>query len=200
MNQILEDYRQLFRIRNFEKKILDLFSQNKLTGTTHTCQGQEATPVALMDYLEEQDSIFGSHRCHGYFIAYAKTPKPLLAEIMGKKSGMCKGRGGSQHVCYKNFTTNGVQGGIVPNATGIAYAEKCKGSNGIAVAILGDGTLGQGVVYESMNMASIIGAPVLYIIEDNCYAMMMDRKKSIDIDSEDDLEFVEFMMSRGNRR
>lgn len=171
MNQLLEDYRQLFRIRNFEKTILDLFSQNKLTGTTHTCIGEEANPVALMDYLQEQDSVFGSHRCHGYFIAYAKTPRPLLAEIMGKKSGMCKGRGGSQHICYKNFTTNGVQGGIVPNATGIAYAEKCKGTNGIAVAILGDGTLGQGVVYESMNMAAIFGAPVLYIIEDNCYAM-----------------------------
>lgn len=171
MNQLIEDYRQLFRIRNFEKTILDLFSQNKLTGTTHTCIGEEANPVALMDYLQEQDSVFGSHRCHGYFIAYAKTAKPLLAEIMGKKSGMCKGRGGSQHVCYKNFTTNGVQGGIVPNATGIAYAEKCKGTNGIAVAILGDGTLGQGVVYESMNMAAIFGAPVLYIVEDNCYAM-----------------------------
>lgn len=171
MKQLIEDYRSVFRIRNFEKTILDLFSQNKLTGTTHTCIGEEANPVALMDYLQEQDSIFGSHRCHGYFIAYTKTYKPLLAEIMGKKSGMCKGRGGSQHVCYKNFTTNGVQGGIVPNATGIAYAEKCKGTNGIAVAILGDGTLGQGVVYESMNLASILEAPVLYIIEDNCYAM-----------------------------
>ncbi len=170
-NQLIEDYRSVFRIRNFENKILDLFSQNRLTGTTHTCLGQEATPVALMDYIQEQDSVFGSHRCHGYFIAYAKTYKPLLAEIMGKKSGMCKGRGGSQHICYKNFTTNGVQGGIVPNATGIAYAEKCKGTNGISVAILGDGTLGQGVVYESMNLASILKVPVLYIIEDNGYAM-----------------------------
>jgi TPP-dependent pyruvate/acetoin dehydrogenase alpha subunit len=81
MNQLLEDYRQIFRIRNFEKTILDLFSQNKLTGTTHTCIGEEANPVALMDYLQEQDNVFGSHRCHGYFIAYAKTPKPLLATL-----------------------------------------------------------------------------------------------------------------------
>ena len=171
MNKIQEDYRLVFRIRNFEKKILELFSQNKLTGTTHTCIGQEATPVALMDYIAEKDSIFGSHRSHGYFISYAKTYKPLLAEIMGKATGMCRGRGGSQHVCYQNYTTNGVQGGIVPNATGIALAEKYKNSGGIAVAILGDGTLGQGVVYESMNMAAIFDAPVLYIIEDNAYAM-----------------------------
>ena len=166
-----KDYRSVFRIRNFEKKILDLFSQNKLTGTTHTCQGQEATPVALMDYIKEEDSIFGSHRCHGYFISYAGETKPLLAEIMGRTGGMCKGRGGSQHVCYKNFTTNGVQGGIVPNATGIALAEKYKKTGGIAVVILGDGTLGQGVVYESMNMASLFSAPILYVIEDNGYAM-----------------------------
>lgn len=169
--QLINDYRLVFRIRNFEKTILDLFSQNKLTGTTHTCIGQEATPVALMSSIQEKDSIFGSHRSHGYFLSYAKTIKPLLAEIMGKKTGMCRGRGGSQHVCYKNYTTNGVQGGVVPNATGMALAEKLKGTNAIVVALLGDGTMGQGVVYESMNMASIFGAPVLYIIEENAYAM-----------------------------
>lgn len=170
-SQQLRDYRTLFRIRNFENTILDLFSQNKLTGTTHTCIGQEACPVALMDYLEEKDYIFGSHRSHGYLISYAKTTQPLMAEIMGKKSGMCKGRGGSQHICYKHYRSNGVQGGIVPNATGMALAEKYKKSGAIVVALLGDGTMGQGVVYESMNMASIYGAPVLYIIEDNGYAM-----------------------------
>ena len=179
VNRLIQDYRMLFRIRNFEQTILDLFSQNKLTGTTHTCIGQEATPVALMHSLTEKDTVFGSHRCHGYFISYAKTCKPLLAEIMGKKSGMCKGRGGSQHICYGNFLTNGVQGGIVPNATGMAFAEKLKGSNSIVVAILGDGTLGQGVVYESMNMASIFNLPVLYLIEENGYAMTTPSAYSI---------------------
>lgn len=168
---LLEDYRLIYRIRKFETTVLELFSQNKLTGTTHTCIGQEATPVALAANLEEQDCIFSNHRCHGYFISYAKDYRALMAEIMGKVTGVCRGRGGSQHLCYKNFYSNGVQGGIVPNATGIAFAEKQKRTNAVSVVTLGDGTLGQGVVYESMNMAAIYQLPILYLVEDNGYAM-----------------------------
>lgn len=171
MEDIIRDYREVFRIRNFENTILDLFDQDKLTGTTHTCIGQEATPVALVSNLTEKDYIFGNHRSHGYIISYAKTTKPLMSEIMGKKAGMCRGRGGSQHICYKNYRSNGVQGGIVPNATGMAMAEKYKQSGAIVVALMGDGTIGQGVVYESMNMASLFQLPILYLIEDNAYAM-----------------------------
>jgi len=165
-------YEKMYLIRRFEESLLQLFSENKLQGTTHTSIGQEATAVAVMNHVEEQDFVFSNHRCHGHFIAYSDKPELLLSEIMGKKTGMCRGRGGSQHICYKHFYSNGVQGGIVPNATGVAFAEKIKKeTDGIAVVFIGDGTLGQGVVYESFNMASLLNIPVLYLVDDNGYAM-----------------------------
>jgi len=162
----------MYKIRRFEETLLELFSENKLKGTTHTSIGQEADAVAVMNHIREEDFVFSNHRCHGHFIAYSDNMKILLAEIMGKNSGMCKGRGGSQHICYKHFYTNGVQGGIVPDATGLALANKIKGNHSsVVVVFLGDGTLGQGVVYESFNMAALYNIPVLYVIEDNGYAM-----------------------------
>lgn len=164
-------YEKMLLIRNFEQMILNLFTENKLTGTTHTCIGQEAVAVAAMNNINPEDCVFSNHRCHGHFIAYSDKPELLLKEIMGSEEGVVAGRGGSQHINYKNFYTNGVQGGIVPNAVGIALAEKIKKTKSITMVFLGDGTLGQGVVYESMNMASLYSAPVLFVIEDNAYAM-----------------------------
>lgn len=173
---LLCKYKTMYKIRRFEESLLELFSQNKLKGTTHTSIGQEADAVAVMNHITDKDFVFSNHRCHGHFIAYSDNIKILFAEIMGKETGMCKGRGGSQHICYKHFFTNGVQGGIVPNAAGIAFAEKLKRKNrqadtGIVVVFLGDGTLGQGVVYETFNMASLYEIPILFVIEDNKYAM-----------------------------
>lgn len=168
-------YERLYKIRRFEEILLNLFSENKLKGTTHTSIGQEAVAVATMANVTAKDFVFSNHRCHGHFLAYSDNAQILFAEIMGKKTGVCRGRGGSQHICYKNFYTNGVQGGIVPNATGIALAEKLKGSDGIAIVFIGDGTLGQGIVYESFNMASLYHIPILYIVEDNGYAMTTKR-------------------------
>lgn len=192
--KLYEYFRTMYKIRRFEENLLDLFGENKLHGTTHTSIGEEANAVTIMNHVTDKDYVFSNHRCHGHFIAYSNDPKILLAEIMGKESGICKGRGGSQHIGYKNFYTNGVQGGIVPDATGIALAEKFKGTDGVAVTFIGDGTLGQGIVYESFNMASLYDAPILYVIEDNTYAMttkntegvagsMIDRPKSFGIES-----------------
>ena len=111
--------------------------------------------------------VFSNHRCHGHFLAYGGSPRALFAELMGKASGVCGGRGGSQHLHWRNFTSNGVQGGIAPLATGMALAEKFKSSGAITIAFLGDGTLGEGVVYESLNMASLWQAPVLWVVENN---------------------------------
>ena len=190
--KLYEDYRKMYTIRRFEENLLDLFSENKLNGTTHTSIGEEANAVSIMNQVTNEDFIFSNHRCHGQFIAYSDNPQILLAEIMGKETGMCKGRGGSQHIAYKHFYTNGVQGGIVPDATGIAMAEKIKKGQGVVVVFIGDGTLGQGVVYESLNMGALYDAPILYVIEDNAYAMttrntegvagsMIDRAKSFGI-------------------
>lgn len=167
----IEYYRLMYQIRRFETTILALFSQNVLTGTTHTCIGQEATAVASMKQVKEEDFVFSNHRCHGQFIAYSGDMERLLAEIMSKKEGACQSRGGSQHLCWKHFFTNGVQGGIVPNAAGIAFASKRKGIRNVTVVFLGDGTLGQGIVYETFNMAVLFHIPILFVIEDNGYAM-----------------------------
>lgn len=161
----------IFLIRAFEEMLLKLFEQGKLSGTTHTCIGQEAISVAAMANLLPSDHVFGSHRAHGHFIARGLPIEKLLAEIMGKKSGVCAGRGGSQHLCSGQFYTNGIQGGTVANATGIALGLKVRNDqSSIATVFFGDGTLGEGVVYEAMNMASLWSLPVLYVIENNQYA------------------------------
>lgn len=179
-NDINDFYKEMYRIRRFEETLLQLFSENKVKGTTHTGIGQEANAVAVMNHIQNEDYVFSNHRCHGQFIAYSGDMKSLLAEIMGKQSGMCKGRGGSQHICYRHFYTNGVQGGIVPNATGRALSSKLKGEpTSVVVVFLGDGTLGQGVVYESFNLAALYEAPVLYVIEDNGYAMSTKVREGV---------------------
>lgn len=174
---LLKLYSKMYKIRKFEERLLELFSQNSLSGTVHTYIGQEAIAVSVMDHLKEEDIVFSNHRCHGHFIAYSDRVQELMAEIMGKKSGVCRGRGGSQHLCYKRFFSNGIQGGIVPNAVGMAWAEKIKKTNHIAVVFLGDGTLGQGIVYESLNIASVFAVPILFVVENNEYAMSTKRSE-----------------------
>jgi TPP-dependent pyruvate/acetoin dehydrogenase alpha subunit len=160
-------YRSLYRIRRFDETVLENFPKGVFFGTTHTYLGQEANAVGVLEHLEAGDVVFSNHRCHGHFLAYGGDMRSLFAELMGKVTGVCGGRGGSQHLHWGNFYSNGVQGGIVPVATGMALAEKYKNSGAITVAFLGDGTLGEGVVYEAFNLAALWGAPVLYVVENN---------------------------------
>ena len=157
-------------IRKFEELLLDLFSKGKLFGTTHTYVGQEAIAVSVMAHLNEADVVFSSHRCHGHFLAKEDDPEGLLAEIMGRKNGVCGGRGGSQHLHKNNFYSNGIQGGIVANALGMAFAEKYNQSGNIVVVFMGDGTWGEGICYEAMNLAAIWSVPLLVVVENNRYA------------------------------
>jgi len=163
-------YRQVALIRYFEETLLKLFSAGKLMGTTHTYSGQEADAVGVLNHLTPDDVVFSNHRCHGHYLALTGDVEGLLAELLGLDSGICAGKGGSQHLCRGNFYTNGVQGGIVPLAVGAGLAEKRKGSGAVSVAWLGDGTLGEGVIYEAFNMASLWDVPVLFVIENNGYA------------------------------
>jgi TPP-dependent pyruvate/acetoin dehydrogenase alpha subunit len=162
-----ELYRALYQIRRFEETVLDNFARGVFSGTTHTALGQEANAVAVLSRLEPDDLVFSNHRCHGHFLAYGGDPRALFAELMGKASGVCGGRGGSQHLHWRNFYSNGVQGGVAPVAAGMALAEKLKGSPALAAAFLGDGTLGQGVIYEAFNLAALWRIPVLYVVENN---------------------------------
>ncbi|MCY4087315.1 MAG: thiamine pyrophosphate-dependent dehydrogenase E1 component subunit alpha [Actinomycetia bacterium] len=164
-------YGEMYLIRRFEETLLELFAQGRLVGTTHTCIGQEANAVGVVKALDPQrDIVFSSHRCHGHYLAFTDDVLGLLCEVMGKAPGVCGGKGGSQHLCHGNFYSNGVQGSIVPVGTGMALAERERGSGAVTTVFLGDGTLGQGAVYESLNMASLWSLPVLYTLEDNGYA------------------------------
>lgn len=160
-------YRTIYLIRRFEEKVLEEFPRGRFYGTTHTYIGQEANAVGILNNIQPEDIVVSNHRCHGHFLAYGGNIQALFAELMGKENGVCAGRGGSQHLHWNNFYTNGVLGGTVPIATGMALAEKFNQSGTIAINFLGDGAFGEGVVYESLNMASLWNAPILYIVENN---------------------------------
>ena len=171
---------QIILIRSVENALLDLFGRGKIHGTTHTCIGQELIPIAVMSQINKKiDIIFSNHRGHGHFVSYSENPKILLAEILGKPSGVCKGLGGSQHLYFRNFYSNGIQGGILPVCAGMAFAEKLNQSKAISVAFIGDGTLGQGILYETLNMSALLKLPILIIVENNHIAQSTSTQNTI---------------------
>jgi TPP-dependent pyruvate/acetoin dehydrogenase alpha subunit len=165
---LTDHYRVAAAIRGFEQMLLDQFALGHVAGTTHTCIGQEIAAVAVTAALDrERDCVFSNHRGHGHFLAYCGELFALLAEIFGRPDGMCGGHGGSQHLHRHNFYSNGVLGGTVGNAVGVALAEKTRGSGAVTCAWLGDGTFGEGLVYEAMNLASLWKLPIVFAIEAN---------------------------------
>jgi acetoin:2,6-dichlorophenolindophenol oxidoreductase subunit alpha len=163
-------YRRMRFIRRFEEGLLDLFERGLLNGTTHACIGQEADAVAVIEHLGDDDHIFSNHRCHGHFLAHTGDALGLMTEIMGKPEGVCGGIGGSQHLCAPGFKSNGIQGGIVPNAAGIAMAKQLDCGRGVSVVFIGDGTLGEGVTYETLNLAALWKLPLVVVLEDNAWS------------------------------
>jgi 2-oxoisovalerate dehydrogenase E1 component len=161
---------QAFTIRTVEAKLLELFRQGLVSGTVHTCIGQELSAVLVAKHLEARDVVLSNHRCHGHYLARTGDVRGLVAEVMGKASGVSRGLGGSQHLSADGFFSNGIQGGIVPVAAGIALHHKLAGTGAISVAYLGDGTFGEGAVYEAFNIASKWQLPALFVVEDNAYA------------------------------
>ena len=157
----------LLKIRTFEEKLLELFSEGNINGTTHTCIGQEEIPVAVMPLLETEDYVFSNHRGHGHYLARFNDMEGLFAEIMGKKGAVCNGVGGSQHIKRHHYLSTGIQGESVAVATGVAATLKFKKNMNLAVVFIGDGTWGQGAVYEALNMASLWSLPLVIICENN---------------------------------
>jgi 2-oxoisovalerate dehydrogenase E1 component len=156
-------------IRSAEQLILSLFDRGLLSGTTHTCIGQELCQMAVVRALNDPgDAVLSNHRNHGHFLAYSGHFLGLVAEVMGRADGVCGGYGGSQHIAFRHFHSNGVQAGMTGIGVGLALARQRKNSGGGLVAIMiGDGTLGEGLLYESLNLASIWNAPVLFVVENN---------------------------------
>jgi 2-oxoisovalerate dehydrogenase E1 component len=179
----VETRRQLhtaYLVRTVEEQLLQLFAAGKLSGTTHTCIGQEMAAVALAAALDRRnDVIVSNHRCHGHYLAWTDDPDGLLAEVMGKATGVCGGLGGSQHLSASGFFSNGIQGGIVPVAAGLAFAQKLAASGGITAVCIGDGTLGEGVVYETLNMAAKWSLPLLVVLENNLYAQSTAQSETL---------------------
>ncbi len=202
-------------IRLTEQLILDQFTRGLVSGTTHTCLGQELTAISVVRALDDpEDVVLSNHRNHGHFLTYSGDFVGLVAEIMGREAGVCGGWGGSQHLAYRHFHSNGVQGGMMGIGAGLALAHKLRGSRGIVAAMIGDGTLGQGLVYEAMNLASVWNAPLLVVVENNGIAQTTDSRHTIggDIEargaafglatwrySDDDPEFFSEGERRGDR-
>ena len=163
MTKLITDnyYADALLIRRTEDNFLDLFNQGKMNGTIHTSSGQEFSAIAFTSPLKDEDFIFSNHRCHGHYLAHTRDLNGLVAELMGKESGTCGGVGSSQHLYKKIFYSNGVQGGIVPVAAGMSLAAKKNNSKSIGLVFIGDGTLGEGVVYETFNLCSLMKIPLL---------------------------------------
>lgn len=162
-----DDLDLLLLIRHFEEGLLELFGQGKLNGTTHTCLGQEYIPVALRPLLTEGDFVFSNHRGHGHYLARFADPEGLLAEIMGREGAVCRGVGGSQHIFRDGFLSTGVQGQSLPVAVGVALNMRRRAEPLLAAVHIGDGTWGEGAVYEALNLAQLWGLPVLVVVEHN---------------------------------
>ena len=167
-------YEMMLTIRLFEEKIEELFEKGQIHGTAHLCIGQEACAVGAVSAGEATDPIVSSHRGHGHFLTRSADPAALMSEMLGKVTGPCMGRGGSQHLCARDlafYGTNGITGGGIPTATGLGLAQKQRDSGAVVLCFFGDGAANQGTFHESLNMASIWELPVVYVCENNLYAM-----------------------------
>jgi pyruvate dehydrogenase E1 component alpha subunit len=154
-------------IRHFERALLELFATGRLNGTTHTCLGQEHVPVTLAALLGESDYVFSNHRGHGHYLARFDDPVGLLAEILGREGAVCSGVGGSQHIARPGYISTGVQGESLPLAAGVALHLRRAAAGALSLAYIGDGTWGEGAVYEALNVASLWRLPLVVVVENN---------------------------------
>lgn len=167
LNKFEDQFKKAFFIRKTEELFLDLFKEGKISGTVHTCIGQEFTGIFASKYSTNGDFIVTNHRGHGHYISFTNDYNGLINELLGNSNGSSRGIGGSQHLYNENFISNGIQGGMLPTAAGVAFGNKLKNNNKVSLAFLGDGTLGEGVVYETLNICSLWAIPIVFILERN---------------------------------
>ncbi|MFN3944040.1 MAG: pyruvate dehydrogenase (acetyl-transferring) E1 component subunit alpha [Allosphingosinicella sp.] len=173
--ELLEYYRQMLLIRRFEERAGQLYGLGLIGGFCHLYIGQEAVAVGLQSALDtSKDSVITGYRDHGHMLAYGIDPKVIMAELTGRQAGISKGKGGSMHmfsVEHKFYGGHGIVGAQVSLGTGLAFKHKYSDDGGVCLAYFGDGAANQGQVYESFNMAQLWGLPIIYVIENNQYAM-----------------------------
>lgn len=170
--QWLHMYEQMVKIRIFEEHANQLYLSAKMPGLTHMYIGEEAVAVGVCQALRRDDYITSTHRGHGHCLAKGAEFKPMFAELLGKEAGYCRGKGGSMHIADQdsgNLGANAIVGGSAGIATGAAMSCKMRGSDQVVVCFFGEGALGQGLIYEVMNMAQLWKLPVIYVCENNLY-------------------------------
>ena len=171
---MLKFYRAMLLIRRFEEKAGQLYGMGKIAGFCHLYIGQEAVVTGMQACLKDGDQVITGYRDHGHMLACDLDPRGVMAELTGRAGGLSKGKGGSMHMFSKEknfFGGHGIVGAQVPIGTGLAFANKYRGNDNVSIAYFGDGASNQGQVYESFNMASLWDLPVVYVIENNMYAM-----------------------------
>ena len=171
-DRLLDMYRTMQTIRQFESRVKEIFQEGKIPGFVHVSIGEEASATGVAAALTDTDYITSTHRGHGHLIAKGGDVKPMMAELFGKKTGYCKGKGGSMHIA--NFElgilgANGIVGAGLPIATGAGLAAKVRGSGEVAACFFGDGASNEGTFHESLNIASAWKLPVVYVCENNLY-------------------------------
>ena len=172
LEQHLHMYRQMAKIRAFEEQVNELYKGAKMPGLAHLYVGEEAVAVGVCEALKRDDLITSTHRGHGHCLAKGASVNRMFAELLGKEPGYCRGKGGSMHIADPetgNLGANAIVGGSAGIATGAALSAKMRGSGQVAVCFFGDGALGQGLLYEVMNMAALWTLPVIYVCENNLY-------------------------------
>lgn len=182
--QYLSWYELMLRIRRFEERALQMYGQQKIRGFCHVYIGQEAVAAGIESAIRPEDAVVTAYRQHGTGIARGIGTKEAMAELFGKKTGIVKGKGGSMHFFDANkryFGGNGIVGAQIPIGTGIAFAEKYKETDNLCVTMFGDGAARQGSLHESFNMAMTWKLPVLYICENNGYAMGTSVKRTSNV-------------------
>jgi len=183
-------YENMVMMRKFEEKAGQLYGQQKIRGFCHLYIGQEACVAGAISALKEGDKYITAYRDHAHAIALGSDPNKIMAELYGKETGISKGKGGSMHMFDKEhgfFGGHGIVGGQVPLGTGIAFAEKYKGTDNLCMTYMGDGAVRQGAFHEAMNIAMTMKIPVIFCIENNGYAMGTSVKRTSNVTSLADL-------------
>ena len=172
----------MYRIRAFEEKVDELFMRGEVHGTTHLSIGEEGTAAGALMALQADDYITSTHRGHGHCIAKGADLNLMMAELLGKETGYCRGRGGSMHIAdvkTGNLGANGVVGGGIPIATGVGLSIKLQGLDRVCLCFFGDGASNEGTFHEAINMAAIWNLPVIFLCENNQYGMSMSTQRSM---------------------
>jgi len=182
--EIIRMYRMMLKIRRFEEKAIRLYAKGLIKGSIHPCIGQEAIAVGACKVLDEKDYIVSTHRGHGHCIAKGEDPKKIMAELLGKATGCCGGKGGPMHLSSPKkgiLGTSGIVGGGIPIAVGAALAIKLKGANQIILCFFGEGAINTGSFHEAVNLSSIWQLPVIFICENNIYGLSTPISEAIAI-------------------